>query len=139
MEFPDQISMQADIEIETAVASALIDEFNRREEDFMNLRVGHDIFIFPNIYNIVVLTDIAGEREAILTQCKGFYDPEVEERAAGEVPVVQLSRNIEPLPDALMERLTAADPRVLEAATDQGTSVIDITDEGGGGEIGGMA
>lgn len=129
-EFPSQISIQADIEIETEISGALIDEFNRRTEGFMNLRVGEDISIYPNLYNIVVLVDASGEREAILTQCLGYYDPEEEELAAGEVPLVYLTRNIEDPPEHVMERLIAADPRVIESGSDDGTTIIDITDSG---------
>jgi len=126
--FPTQISIQADIEIEVVVSSALIDEFNRREEDFMNLGVNREISIFPNLYNLIVLVDEAGERDSILTQCKGFYNPEDFALAAGEVPLVYLSRLIEDLPDHVMEALIAADPRVLETGDGDDTSVIDITD-----------
>ena len=130
--YPKQITLQADIELQVVVSSAIIDEFNRREEGFMNLRVSHEISIFPNIYNLVTLLDEADERDAILTQCKGFYDPQDHALAAGEVPVVRLSRNIEDLPEEVMDRLTAAEPRIIETGSDDGTSVIDITDSGGG-------
>jgi len=121
--FPTQISLQADLEFEVLVSSALLDEFDQRSEGFMNLQVGFDLPIFPNIYNLILLTDSAGEREPILTQCRGFYDPEVDELQAGEIPVVQLSRNIEPVPDSVLDFLTAADPRILETGSDQGTVI----------------
>lgn len=133
LQFPKQITLQADIELEAAISAALIDEFNRREQDFMNFRVLLDLPFFPNIHNIVILNDVTGERDPIFTQCKGFYDPDAENLAAGEVPLVRLSRNIEPVPDDVMDRLIAADPRVLEASQDQGTSIIDVTDNRGGG------
>lgn len=139
VDFPKRISLQADIELETEISSALIDEFNRREEDFFNLRVGIDIPIYPNRFNIVLLKDVAGEREPILTQCKGFYDPDAENLAAGEVPLVQLSRIIEEPPEYIIEQMIAADPRVLESGSDQGTSIIDVTDrEDGSADMGSM-
>lgn len=129
-DFPSQISIQADIEIKTTVSGAIIDEFNRRSEGFMNLRVGEDISIYPNLYNLIILVDASGERDAILTQCMGFYDPEKDELAAGEVPLVYLTRNIRELPEEIMERLVAADPRVVEGDLSGGTTVIDVTDTG---------
>lgn len=127
MTIPSQITIQSDIEIETTVASALIDEFNRREQGFMNLRVGEDITVFPNMYNIVILVDVAGERDAIITQCNGFYDPEEEELASGEFPYVRLTRTIIPPPEHIIEKMIGADPFFLEAPDDQGTSIVDIT------------
>ena len=130
MDFPTQVSIQGDIELEVTVASRVIDEFNAREEDFINLRVGVDIPIFPNLYNLILLKDIAGEREPIFCQCMGCYDPDIENRSAGEIPAVYLTRNIQPIPDQLMEELIAADPRILEAAGPESTVIVDVTQQG---------
>ena len=132
MTTPTQISRQGDIEVEAFVSAAIIDEFNAREEDFMNLRVGIDIPIYPNMWNIVVLKDITGDRDPIITQCHGFYDPDDQNRSAGVIPYVQLSREIRDLPEQLLEELVAADPRILEAASDQGTVIVDVTTQGEG-------
>lgn len=132
MTTPTQISRQGDVEFDATVSAAIIDEFNGRDEGFMNLRVGIDIPIFPNLWNIIILHDVTGEREPIITQCTGFYDPDAENKTAGSVPFVRLDREIRDLPEALLEELIAADPRVLEAAADQGTRIIDVTTQGEG-------
>lgn len=132
MTTPTQISRQGDVEFDAVVSAAVIDEFNAREDGTMNLRVGIDIPIFPNLWNIIILKDVTGEREPIITQCTGFYDPDAENKAAGVVPFVRLDREIRDLPDALLEEMVAADPRVLESAADQGTRIIDVTTQGEG-------
>lgn len=123
---PAQISLEADIELEAFVSSAVIAEFSRSTTGAMNLRVGIDIPLFPNRYNVILLKDITGQREPILAQCTGFYDPDVEEKAAGEVAMVRLDRNLTPLPEAVLERLTAADPRVIEGGESGGTSFVEV-------------
>lgn len=110
-----QIQLQADIELKVFISSALIDEFNSRPEGFMNLAVGKDISIFPNLYNLVLLQDITGERPPILTQCMGVYNPDTENAASGEVPIVYLQTEILELPDEVLEELLAADQRILNA------------------------
>lgn len=127
MPYPALITTQADIELETFVSAAIIDEFNSREEQgFMNLRVGIDIQIFPNYNNIVLLKDVNGEREPILTQCRGMYIPEQERLAAGEVPYVRLDREIQDIPDHVFDKMIGADPRVVE--TGQSLTGLAITD-----------
>lgn len=124
---PKKVSIQADIELTAIVSGSLIDEFNGRSEGFMNLQVGRDLNVFPNYYNLVLLLDADGIREAILTQCNGVYDPEEEELAAGLYPFVRLTRNIESLPDHVLSTFIAADPRILETGGQNNTIIRDIT------------
>lgn len=126
-DFPSQITLQADIEVEVTISDALLDEFERRDESFLNFRVGIDIPIYPNYYNIVILNSASGEREPIITMCTGYYDPEIEELKSGATPVVRLDRNLLDLPDGLLDRLTAASPNSIEGGDDQGTEIVDVT------------
>ena len=103
--------MVADIEIRAVVKPEVIDAIHDSKTGEISLKVGVDIFVFPNRYNIVVLEDKTGLREPVETQCNGFYNPETQNRKAGAIPFVRLTLDIQELPEDLQTRLINSSPK----------------------------
>lgn len=104
-----QIALPIDLILEATVRSSILSELE--EKGTINLKVGIDIQLFPNRYNIIILNDASGELPPLECQCNGFYDPDTRQRAAGSVAIVRLTTTIvEPPEDVIQNLMGGQDP-----------------------------